>query len=78
MVHELKILPEWFEQVITGAKRFECRKNDRNYQIGDVLILKEWDMTFTGKFTRVRVFSILSDEQYTQPNYIIMSIEVIK
>lgn len=31
-IHELKILPEYFEAVVSGDKRFEIRKNDRNYE----------------------------------------------
>lgn len=31
-IHELKILPEYFEAVVSGNKRFEIRKNDRNYK----------------------------------------------
>lgn len=50
VVHELKILPEYYGPVEDGIKTFELRKNDRNYQIGDMLILKEWDVTgFTGR-----------------------------
>ena len=41
-VHELKILPEYFWAVKSGEKNFELRKNDRNYQKHDILILKEW------------------------------------
>ena len=43
MVHELKILPKYFKDVVFGYKNFELRKNDRNYLIGDTIILKEWD-----------------------------------
>ena len=46
--HELKILPKWFEDVQTNKKNFEIRKNDRNFEVGDYLILKEWHR---GKFT---------------------------
>ena len=47
-IHELKILPEYYDAVRCGNKRFEIRKNDRDYQVGDKLILKEW---YRGKFT---------------------------
>lgn len=43
MVHNLKILPMYFEEVRLGNKTFELRKNDRPYNIGDTLILKEFD-----------------------------------
>lgn len=38
--HELKILPKWFEDVQANKKNFEIRKNDRNFEVGDYLILK--------------------------------------
>lgn len=56
--HELKIWPEYFEPVRAFDKRFEIRKDDRDYQVGDTLLLKEWDPTttqFTGRHQRVRV-----------------------
>lgn len=40
-IHELKILPEYFEAVTSERKRFEIRKNDRDYKVGDQLILRE-------------------------------------
>lgn len=46
--HELKILPKWFDDVREGKKNFEIRKADRNFKVGDYLILREWDR---GKFT---------------------------
>ena len=41
--HELKIWPSFFEAVANGTKTFECRKNDRDFALGDTLILKEYD-----------------------------------
>ena len=35
MLHELKILPENFEDITAGRKDFEIRKNDRDYKQGD-------------------------------------------
>jgi len=44
MEHELKILPQYFKSVKDGSKPFEIRKNDRDYKVGDTLILKEYDL----------------------------------
>lgn len=41
-VHELKSWPEFFKETKRGRKRFELRYNDRDYHVGDTLILKEW------------------------------------
>lgn len=40
--HELKIRGEFYARIATGQKTFEIRKNDRDFQVGDVLILREW------------------------------------
>ena len=40
---EKKILPEYFNEVIHDSKKFEIRKDEDDLQIGDVVILKEWD-----------------------------------
>ena len=52
MTHELKILPQWFNDVESGKKTFELRENDREYKVGDKLMLREWDgEKFTGRQT---------------------------
>lgn len=43
MHHELKIWPQYFGRVLDGSKTFEVRKNDRGYQPGDIVTLKEWN-----------------------------------
>ena len=44
MTHELKIAPKYFEAVKNWTKPFEIRKDDRNYQVGDIVILKEFNL----------------------------------
>jgi len=39
----LKTVPSYFMQVAKGVKNFELRKNDRNFKVGDLVILDEWD-----------------------------------
>lgn len=43
MKHELKIWPQYYCRVAAGTKTFEVRKNDRGFQPGDVVILREYD-----------------------------------
>lgn len=42
-VHDLKIHPEHFKPVWCGEKTFEIRFNDRDYKVGDLLDLHEFD-----------------------------------
>lgn len=43
MLHNLKINKEFFSPVKERIKTFEIRKNDRNFQVGDQIVLNEWD-----------------------------------
>lgn len=46
-VHELKCWPQYYEALVCPErqrrKSVEVRKDDRGYQVGDVLVLLEWD-----------------------------------
>lgn len=74
-IHSLKILPEYFEAVVQGYKKFEIRENDRDYQVGDKLELHEFipDKGYTGDYLMVQV-TYMTD--YAQKNgYVVMGIE---
>ena len=56
MIHELKILPKWFADVLTGKKNFEIRRNDRDFKVGDYLLLKEYERGhYTGREIKKRI-----------------------
>ena len=43
MTHILKTWPSFFKAIRSGAKKFEIRKNDRDFRLGDHLLLREYD-----------------------------------
>jgi len=60
--HELKTWPEYFEAIWDERKNFELRKNDRNFEVGDVLLLQEYEPTtevYSGRVIKVTVTYIL-------------------
>lgn len=73
--HRLKIKSEHYINVINGTKTAEIRYNDRNYRVGDILILNEIDENgnFTGKICEVIVTHVLDDNQYLQNGYVMLS-----
>ena len=62
MLHEMKILEQYYADVYSGAKTFELRKDDRNVQVGDTLLLREWTGQFyTGRQIPANVTYVLRD-----------------
>lgn len=60
--HEIKILPQYYEAVSKGIKQFELRKDDRDYQVGDLVRLREWDgKEYTGNKMIVGIKYVLKD-----------------
>lgn len=41
--HNLKTWPEHFQAIKSGDKKAELRKNDRAFQVGDTLVLEEYE-----------------------------------
>lgn len=67
---------------MNGLKPFEVRRNDRNFQVGDILRLREWrpaDETYTGRVTEQKVILILDDSRFgVKPGYVVMAIAPVK
>ncbi len=73
-IHVLKILPEYYEPVSEGIKKFEIRKNDRDFKVRDYIVLREWDgKRYTGKYYTGRISYILDDPDYVKDGYVVFS-----
>jgi ASC-1-like (ASCH) protein len=75
MIHELKILPEYFQAVADGRKKFEIRFTlDRNFHEGDTVILQEWksDKGYTG-FQLTKEIGFITDFGQ-KPGYVVFGL----
>lgn len=79
--HELKCWPEYFLRIARGQKTFEIRKNDRDFQVGDRLVLREFN-------PRQKEFadwgsSLVADIVYMtdfeqKPGYVVLGIKLVE
>ena len=84
-IHELKCHPVEFQRTDAGIKRHEIRETNRDFQLGDILHLREWDPNlapmssgYTGNEIYVRVLYISMPGTWGLPIEIcVMTIEVI-
>lgn len=61
--HEIKILPHWFDLARTHRKPFEVRRNDRDYQVGDTVKMREYQNdTYSGWFLTATISSVYTGE----------------
>lgn len=88
--HTLKTWPNAFDAISDGRKRFEWRRDDRGFEVGDVLVLRKWDPaarvyvqgmdqsgTWQPKELRVRVTYILRGMFGVPDGFCVMSVEPI-
>ena len=83
MEHELKCWPDPFQAILDGKKTHEIRKTDRDFHEGDLLLLREYRVTFscldpidfheitkgeyTGRTCQVRVTYLSAPETFGLP-----------
>ena len=63
-VHELKTVRPWFAMVFLGTKTAELRSHDRDFQIGDHLLLREYlpnEMRYTGSAVLAAITCMVTD-----------------
>jgi len=78
--HYLKTVQPYFEALKSGIKKFEFRKDDRGYQVGDILLLREWseiEHKVTGNILFFKITYILDISEFSADliNCIILSLD---
>lgn len=83
MTHELKTWPGPFQAVVDGRKRFEIRRDDRGFTVGDTLKLEEYDpgtgrgYALNYRWIKCEVTHIVEGERWgLLPHFVVMSIDV--
>lgn len=84
MVHNLKIDFDYFSDVVQGDKTFEIRFDDRPYEEGDYLFLREYDPSegFTGEYCVVMVTYVFGREEhekdYVRDGFVTLGIQLFE
>lgn len=85
MRHVLKTWPSFFKALQTGEKTFELKKNDRDFKVGDTLLLQEFNpraeptKQYTGEELEFTITYILGGHQVVdfglERDFVIMGIK---
>ena len=79
--HTLKTWPEFFQPILDRVKTFEIRWDDRAYDVGDFLHLKEWDPgiseganRYTGRECLRRVVYLTRHPKFVLLGHVVMGL----
>ena len=89
---ELRIWPEYYAAVLDGTKRFEVRRDDRDYEVGKMYWMREWvppvarcaegllgqdDSHYTGRSALVVISYVLRDVPGLASGYCVWGFQVL-
>ncbi len=67
--HKLKCVPFYYQLIVDGVKPFEVRNNDRDFQVGDTILLQEYlpnqigEGVYTGREIELLITYILDPKE---------------
>lgn len=80
MVHVLKCVQPFLDQIIFGKKRFEVRKFDRSYAIGDTVLLVEYSPVkevLSPKFVLLTINYFFWDSSYLSNDMCVFGFDLV-
>jgi len=74
MIHELKVVQPFYYDLEMGRKTWELRKNDRDFKVGDILLLQEWapEHGYYGSEISKRIIHVADVGSYL-PGFVLLS-----
>jgi hypothetical protein len=85
--HEIKSWLHFYAAIKAGKKLHDLRKDDRNYQVGDIVVLQEYDNVhgfYTGEEIEAEITYITNrsvpcafSSAILPPGYCILSLKVL-
>ena len=88
MIHVRKVKPEYFEDLLSGAKRFELRREEEGeepFAVGDYLGLNEYDpggehvdrhARYTGRCLLFEIVYILRGHELELPGVVVLGLSL--
>lgn len=79
--HFLKIEKRFIPRILSGQKTFEIRKNDRDFQVGDILCLYEFNpehkiqWAYDGRSPNIIVSVVYMSAFAQQEGYVVLGIK---
>ena len=77
-LHELKILHSYLIDITIGTKTFELRKNDRDYQVGDLIHfidIKEDNTTSKNSMDECQIEPYIDESILYRITYVLKDVE---
>jgi hypothetical protein len=78
--HELKTVNPYFTHVWEDKKRADLRFNDRNYKVGDILMLREYMVNkgmYGGRVVRCLITDIVNNFDGLNEGWVMLSFMVL-
>jgi len=78
--HELKIVDPYIDDVWEKRKTFEVRKNDRDFNVGDLILLKEYipeSKSYGIRKLEVLITYLLDDSKYCKEDLVIIGFKEV-
>lgn len=86
MLHELKTDPDVYRSMVSGTKTFDVRRNDRNFQPGDTVLLRELECkadektktpAYTGNKAKFQITYVLTGSYGIPDDYAVLSLHPV-